>query len=334
MITRTQKVKLAIFLLTGIFILTGIKLFEKIDTYYVYFSASVSGLEPGSPVKYNGVRVGRVEKIDINPKKVSEVVIILSVRKGTPVKKDTRAIMSQVGITGLKFLEFVGGSDSSDFLKSGDNIIAGESFIDELTGKATAIALKTELLVDNLLKLTDTSNRTKLIKLLEEMDKLAFNSNQFIEKNGQQVSALLDQFNSLAAETRQTVVQTRQLLSDNRTTLKNIMKNMDSTVLMIYKSIDEKQVRRIIDNTDRVIDKLHSTLGKDGLQTSITKVDNVMDKAYNLLKNINLTVMQSREDIHRALTFLRESSENLSEFSQSIKNDPSLLLRRSGDEEK
>ena len=203
-----------------------------------------------------------------------------------------------------------------------------------MAGKATAIALKTELLVDNLLKLTDTSNRTKLIKLLEEMDKLAFNSNQFIEKNGQQVSALLDQFNSLAAETRQTVVQTRQLLSDNRTTLKNIMKNMDSTVLKINKSIDEKQVRRIIDNTDRVIDKLHSTLGKDGLQTSITKVDNVMDKAYNLLKNINLTVMQSREDIHRALTFLRESSENLSEFSQSIKNDPSLLLRRSGDEEK
>lgn len=76
MTTRSQKVRLGVFVVVSsaiviaVFItLAGIKLMEESDMYKVQFDETVSGLEIGAQVKYNGVRVGQVASITINPKK-------------------------------------------------------------------------------------------------------------------------------------------------------------------------------------------------------------------------------------------------------------------------
>jgi len=45
-----------------------------------------------------------------------------------------------------------------------------------------------------------------------------------------------------------------------------------------------------------------------------------------------LVLVQSQEEIETAVERLRETSENLSVFSQRIKDDPSLLLLGRGEE--
>ena len=96
----------SIFLLLAIFWL-GKYGFEKkkFDEYSVYFKESVSGLNIGSSIKYKGFEVGNVNEIKINPKNSEEIQIDVLIKKGTPIKEDNYAILGNLGITGLKYIE-------------------------------------------------------------------------------------------------------------------------------------------------------------------------------------------------------------------------------------
>ena len=80
MMTQAEKVRLGIFVLvSGAIViavfstLAGIKLMEESDMYKAQFEETVSGLEIGAQVKYNGVRVGQVAGIKINPQKIDQI---------------------------------------------------------------------------------------------------------------------------------------------------------------------------------------------------------------------------------------------------------------------
>lgn len=97
--------------------------------YVTFFDESVQGLEVGSPVKYRGVTIGNVSRIDIAPDRrhvgvqssmgVTEIAHLgLSEGTGRKVKirlpENVRAQLASQGITGVKFL-------SIDFFDVKDN---------------------------------------------------------------------------------------------------------------------------------------------------------------------------------------------------------------------
>ncbi|MCU0611327.1 MAG: MlaD family protein [Candidatus Eisenbacteria bacterium] len=70
-------------------------------TYVCYFSESVQGLENGTAVRYNGVPVGKVERIAVAPDgRLVEVRV--SIETGFPVGPDLAARLDFVGITGIR----------------------------------------------------------------------------------------------------------------------------------------------------------------------------------------------------------------------------------------
>lgn len=79
-------------------------LFQKGDFYVTYFDESVQGLDVGSPVKYRGVSIGRVERIGVAPDS-RLIEVLLKVETGQEVGRDTIAQLKNVGITGLVFVE-------------------------------------------------------------------------------------------------------------------------------------------------------------------------------------------------------------------------------------
>ncbi len=77
---------------------------KKYNTYLVYACEAVSGLSEESLVKYNGVKVGNVQKIEINPYDPQQVRIELSLVEGTPITISTQATLINQGITGNTYL--------------------------------------------------------------------------------------------------------------------------------------------------------------------------------------------------------------------------------------
>lgn len=80
------------------------------DRYSVQFKGSVAGLFVGSPVTFNGLRVGEVSTLRISPVDPSQMDVVLSVEAGTPVRSDTKAGMEFQGLTGAAAVALTGGS--------------------------------------------------------------------------------------------------------------------------------------------------------------------------------------------------------------------------------
>ena len=89
---------------------SGVAFQTKYDMYLAIEEESVSGLNLNAPVKYNGVEVGKVKSIQLDPQNPEHVRLIFAIERGTPIKEDTVAVLKTQGLTGIAYVELGGGS--------------------------------------------------------------------------------------------------------------------------------------------------------------------------------------------------------------------------------
>src|SRR5688572_1168472 len=77
---------------------------EEYSTYAVMMQESVSGMSVDSPVEFNGVNVGTIKSIKLEPKNPKLVKILLEVKNDTPITQGTIATIDTKGITGVTFI--------------------------------------------------------------------------------------------------------------------------------------------------------------------------------------------------------------------------------------
>ena len=85
---------------------------KKYATYTVYMRETVSGLNDESPVKYNGVKVGYIDKIELNAINPQQVRLQIKVEEATPITTSTEATLVAQGITGTTYLGLSATSSS------------------------------------------------------------------------------------------------------------------------------------------------------------------------------------------------------------------------------
>ncbi|MBN2189037.1 MAG: MCE family protein [Chitinispirillaceae bacterium] len=176
-ISKTQRARLGVFVISGVVLLLafvsvtlGLKLSRTTKTYYAYFEGeSLSGLEQGALVKYSGVPVGKVDKITYQPRDLLKVKVRLTVQPDFPMKADMYATTGLMGITGLKYVEVLGGTSAAPLLKNGGEIATRASMFSSISGKAEAIVAKVELLINNLNMLSNPDSLKSLRLLIENI---------------------------------------------------------------------------------------------------------------------------------------------------------------------
>ena len=83
---------------------------QSYDHYATYMTESVSGLYVDAPLNFQGVDVGKVERIDIDPIDPQRVRLLLQVKQGTPVNQGTVAMMEYQGLTGIANVNLIGAA--------------------------------------------------------------------------------------------------------------------------------------------------------------------------------------------------------------------------------
>src|SRR5512142_1449768 len=116
------------------------------DYYDIVFKEAVTGLTVGGAVQYNGVQVGEVRKLSLAPNDPRQVIAHVRLNGDTPVKTDTRARLTLLGITGVTVIQLSGGTPGAARLvaKSGEaapRIIADESALQSLLASGQDIAI-------------------------------------------------------------------------------------------------------------------------------------------------------------------------------------------------
>jgi phospholipid/cholesterol/gamma-HCH transport system substrate-binding protein len=86
--------------------------------YRIRYQNSVAGLLVGSAVQFDGVRVGEVTALDLNPANPKEVVVTVAVMPSTPVGPDSKAGIAFQGLMGAPTVALTGGSSTPLFSKT------------------------------------------------------------------------------------------------------------------------------------------------------------------------------------------------------------------------
>lgn len=81
--------------------------------YDIVFTEAVTGLSRGGLVQYNGIKIGEVAMLKLDPADPRKVLARIQVAADTPVKQDTRAKLGLLGLTGVAFIQLTGGSPGS-----------------------------------------------------------------------------------------------------------------------------------------------------------------------------------------------------------------------------
>ncbi len=311
--SRSQKIRLGIFivissfaLLVLLFIVGSKEFFQDKDIYYIsYRDVSVSGLEIGSPVKYLGINIGTIKSIDFDPKDVYNVVITVAVKPGTPIKKDARANIEAIGITGLKMIEIRGGSNEAKLCKVGQYINAGGSITEDITGKAEVIANKIELVVNNLIEFTKPEKLEKIIKLAESSTLAMDNINAMVDEN-------------------------RLNLRDGLLSTKIVMARMDTISSSIQVASTKIQHLAESDTLDQILANIHEIsieLTETDLVATIARLDEVVERTNKLLISLDRDMDRGSRDFLVSLQKLKSALDHINEASRLVNEDPSVLIR-------
>ncbi|HWG78516.1 MAG TPA: MlaD family protein [Stellaceae bacterium] len=78
--------------------------------YQIAFDGSVNGLRTGSAVMFNGIRVGEVRGLSLDPKHSQQVLVTVAVDKSVPIYNNTDIGLEFQGLTGIASLSLKGGS--------------------------------------------------------------------------------------------------------------------------------------------------------------------------------------------------------------------------------
>jgi len=89
---------------------------QQYDDYEVVFTGAVRGLSQGSEVRFNGLRVGEVTKLTLDPENSNAVLAAIQVQAKTPVYETSTAQLEPLGLTGLNYIQITGGNEQSKLL--------------------------------------------------------------------------------------------------------------------------------------------------------------------------------------------------------------------------
>jgi phospholipid/cholesterol/gamma-HCH transport system substrate-binding protein len=142
--------------------------------YDIRFPGSVSGLKVGSSVELNGILVGEVIDIRIDPQQVENVVVTIEVPAETPVREDTLASLQLQGITGGVTIQLAGGTQGAPPLepRAGEKraVIASQtSSLEQFLEDAPELLQSLQLLVARASALLNENNQAAFAKSLNNV---------------------------------------------------------------------------------------------------------------------------------------------------------------------
>jgi phospholipid/cholesterol/gamma-HCH transport system substrate-binding protein len=272
-------------------------------TYHAYF-AFAGWIEPGMTVRYSGgPKVGRVEKVAIDPRNVSRMDITFSVQSDLPVKTDSLVKIMSTTPLGDNHLEIFPGAPQAAEAPNGA-LLPSQAYIDlnSLLAQLNDLAPQAQQL------LVQLSDRTGELK-----------------ETVTRVNALLSAPNR--ANLSATLANTRGLLEENRPQIKSTLQNLNGGSQKLEPLLDD--LRRTSAETNKALNNVDSLIGENrpDLRQAIGELRRSLTTVTNVTGRLDQTLDVNSENIDELLDNLRQATENLNEFTATIKNRPASLIR-------
>lgn len=257
--------------------------------YAVYMKESVAGLVPKAQVTFNGVKVGTVDSIQLNPHDPQQVRLILNVLANTPINQSTVAMLKSQGITGVTFVGLSATQRDAPPIKKQPGqeypIIASKpSFLETLTDALQDVTTNIKNVSVSVQKLVDQENRQAITETLQNVKSVTAN----LVKNETRFNEIMMSTHSL----------TKNLAESSQ--------NLPQTI---------KQLNQALVSLQRMANKITAT----GMT-----INSTMEGANSLMQNVSQQVVPQTTDM---LQEINQTIRLINRLSAKLQRNPSMLLR-------
>lgn len=269
--------------------LSAFKHRQSYNTYLVYMHEEVSGIGPQTPIRFNGVKVGYVKKVELNPADLQQVILTLKIREHTPVTTSTIATLRSEGIMGSDYVALKALTAKAPLLmvKPGEKypIIPSEpSFLMKLSTALEEVTKTIKELSNSIGKVFDNQNRLAISAILTNLQKITTT----LAASSQNISA--------------TMVSMKKFMSNNAKVsaqLPFLMSQLNSTLATI------KLTAHQFDVTGR-------------------SVELTVREAHSTMQNVVTQIVPSTQQLLQKLNTI---ASNLQQLSSALEQNPSILVR-------
>jgi len=251
------------------------------------------GLEPGASVLYGGMNVGKVTAVRPWGADPTRIEILLDVKKDTPLNEKSVAKLGFVSVMNSAALSITTGTIDAKRLAPGSIVTSQEAAsLDEIAGKLATVA--------------DSAN-TLITEAQGELNGISGNVNHLI--------ANLD---TMTGPRNQKKVQA-------------ILGNVDRLVADERPKIDRlaDQLSRVSEHADDTIQNVNGTVTdlRDPMRKDLAELQTTLEEAKGLLQSMQVVVRANDYKIDDTVENLREATDNLNQFTNSLKQRPWSLIR-------
>jgi len=295
---KSSKFLIGLFVIMAFLIVAGViiwisaaRILMKGSLYTVYFDESVQGLQVDSAIKYRGVEIGKVERIDVAPD-FRLIEVIMKIDLEGDLENRTIASLKTAGITGIVFIEL-------------DQIQPGER------AKSPQLSFKSAYPVI-------PSRRSDISRILSDTGAVIQNVRsidfQSISDQLKKTSQAIEKF-----------VESKKL-GNIMTNLESTSANLDQTIAKINKTVSEGKVDRAMNETIKTLAEARQMVGQARSEIEALKLKDKADRADALLTDLDKKTRMMTVQLQDTSENLRVTSENLQKLSESLNRDPSELI--------
>lgn len=281
----------AILAFTVIYLL-NLQMREGVVPYKTYLRYA-GGLEPGEPVLFGGINVGKVKAVGPATTDPTKIEILLDVKDGTPLNEKSVAKLGFISVMSGAALSITTGSNEAKRLPPGSTIPSQEAAsLDEIAGKLAGVADNADALI--------TQVRGELEGITGDARSLLANLNAVTgTPNQRKIQAVLDNVNGMLATERPKIDR----LTDQ---LNTVAQHADAT----------------IQNLDGTV-----TDAREPLRRDLTELQTTLQQAKALLADMQVLVRANDYKIDDTVENLRDVTDNLDQLTDSLKQRPWSLIR-------
>mgnify|MGYP000870225251 FL=1 len=198
---------------------------EATTDYTVVSRHNVTGLNLQGQVRYRGIRVGKVEAIELDPAEARNILIRISVDRNVPVTRNTTARLGYQGITGIAHILLEDNGKDPTPLAGDDGgpprITMQSSLIEELSDVGGATLRQARDFLERANLVLDDANRQHLAGILANLDATTSNTAEvarqlrklLTDENLRLLGSALAHADRAAAEAAPLLLESRRLAS-------------------------------------------------------------------------------------------------------------------------
>jgi phospholipid/cholesterol/gamma-HCH transport system substrate-binding protein len=287
---------IALFWISGIFGRSG-------NHYHAYFK-NAGGLAAGSEVRYAGSPpVGRVVDVKPDANDPTRMEVDFRVKPEIPVKTDSVAKITTLSALGDYFLEIEPGSPSAPPAPS-ESVLRSKDFtgLDQIEAEIGDLAPQAQELIKNL--------NARVVELKETLNRV----NDLINaENRANISKSLANVNGMLAEDRPLVHSTLKNVNDVSAKAGPLMDDLKKTMAQANDAISHIDATLLENRPD--------------LRQIIQKMKETLNSAASATDQLDRTLNVNSDNIDEILENARHITENLKEFTDTIKKRPYTLVR-------